>query len=169
MHFPNNLIFSYSPFVIKLYFTEADSPKRLLSDPNLCIYDFICVFMILSMKLKLADYCSFCDVSLMIGSGNYVHLSGNYLLISWKRMYFLPKYQIYSGAVMTSKTFHYPNDPKFSDRQVWANRVDQDQTRGAVQSDQGWAVWSGSTLFAIPTALFGPKDDYRNFFGCPNV
>ena len=42
------------------------------------------------------------------------------------------------------------NDPKFSDRQVWANIVDPDQNapRGA--------VWSGSTLFAIPSALFGP-------------
>ena len=63
-----------SRFVIKRYFTELDSPQGLLSDPNLCIYDFICVFMILSMKLKLPDYSSFCDVSLMIGSSNYVHL-----------------------------------------------------------------------------------------------
>ena len=35
----------------------------------------------------------------------------------------------------------YSNDPKFSDRQVWANSVDPDET-----------VWSGSTLFAIPSA-----------------
>ena len=43
----------------------------------------------------------------------------------------------------------YRNDLKFSDRQVWANNVDPDQTatRGA--------VWSGSTLFAIPPASFG--------------
>ena len=34
----------------------------------------------------------------------------------------------------------YRNDPKFSDRQVGANRG---------------AVWSGSTLFAIPSASFG--------------
>ena len=33
-----------------------------------------------------------------------------------------------------------PNVPKFSDRQVWANSADPDQTRGA--------VCSGSTLFA---------------------
>ena len=39
------------------------------------------------------------------------------------------------------------NDPKFPDRQVWANSVDPDQTaRGA--------VWSESTLFAIPSASF---------------
>ena len=43
----------------------------------------------------------------------------------------------------------YPNVPKFSDRQVWANSADPDQTapRGS--------VWSGSTLFAIPSASFG--------------
>ena len=41
------------------------------------------------------------------------------------------------------------NDPKFLDRLVLANRVDPDQTtpRGA--------IWSGSTLFAIPSLPFG--------------
>ena len=45
--------------------------------------------------------------------------------------------------------FTYRNDPKFSDRYVLANSADPDQTapRGA--------VWSGSTLFAIPSASFG--------------
>ena len=42
----------------------------------------------------------------------------------------------------------YHNDPKFSDRRVWANSVDPDQTAPK-------AVWSGSTLFAIPSASFG--------------
>ena len=44
--------------------------------------------------------------------------------------------------------FTYHNDPKFSDRFIWANSADPDQTapRGA--------VWSGSSLFAIPFALF---------------
>ena len=44
---------------------------------------------------------------------------------------------------------NYRNDPKFSDGQVWANSADPDQTapRGA--------VWSGSTLFAIPSTSFG--------------
>ena len=43
----------------------------------------------------------------------------------------------------------YRIDPKFSDRYAWANSADPDQTapRGA--------VWSGSTLFAIPSASFG--------------
>ena len=64
----------------------------------------------------------------------------------------------------------YSNVPKFSDRQVWKNSVDPDQTapRGA--------VWSGSTLFAISSASFGKsirvkfKDtcNYSIFFGCPN-
>ena len=35
-------------------------------------------------------------------------------------------------------------DPKFSDKQVWANSADPDQT----------APLSGSALFAIPFALF---------------
>ena len=42
----------------------------------------------------------------------------------------------------------YCNVPKFSDRQVWANSADPDQTapRGA--------VWSESTLFGIPSPIF---------------
>ena len=36
----------------------------------------------------------------------------------------------------------------FSDRWVWANSADQDQIARA-------AVWSGSTMFAIPSASFG--------------
>ena len=43
----------------------------------------------------------------------------------------------------------YRNFPKFSDRQVWANSVDPDQTAPIR------AVWSGSTLFTIPSASFG--------------
>ena len=39
----------------------------------------------------------------------------------------------------------YSNDPKFLDRQVWANSADPDQT----------APRAGSTLFAIPSAHFG--------------
>ena len=31
----------------------------------------------------------------------------------------------------------YRNDPKFSDRQVWANSADPDQTAPKEQSDQG--------------------------------
>ena len=44
---------------------------------------------------------------------------------------------------------HYRNDPKFSDRYAWANSADPDQTAPRE------AVWSGSTLFAIPSASFG--------------
>ena len=65
------------------------------------------------------------------------------------------------------------NVPKCSDRQVWANSVDTDQTapRGA--------VWSGSTLFAILSACFGHitlcenliveiLEELQQFSGCPN-
>ena len=50
---------------------------------------------------------------------------------------------------MSEAILNYSNVPKFSDRQVLANSADPDQTapRGA--------VWSGSTLFAIPSASFG--------------
>ena len=44
----------------------------------------------------------------------------------------------------------YCHDPKFSDRYAWANSADPDQT-----APRGGAVWSGSTLFAIPSASFG--------------
>ena len=43
----------------------------------------------------------------------------------------------------------YRNVPKLSDRQVWANSADPDQTAP-------WgAIWSGFALFAIPSASFG--------------
>ena len=46
----------------------------------------------------------------------------------------------------------YRNDAEFSDRQAWANSADPDQTapRGAPRG----IVWSGSTLFAVPSASF---------------
>ena len=51
---------------------------------------------------------------------------------------------------------YYCNDSKFSDRYVWANSVDPDQTTPCDQTALlGVAVWSGFTLFAIPSASFG--------------
>ena len=52
-------------------------------------------------------------------------------------------------------TYVYRNNPKFLDRQVWANSVDPDQTapRGAVSS--------GSALLAIPFA-YEPRHDKTN-------
>ena len=49
----------------------------------------------------------------------------------------------------TQRFISYRNDPKFSGTYPWANSADPDQTapRGA--------VWSGSTLFAIPSASLG--------------
>ena len=43
----------------------------------------------------------------------------------------------------------------FSDRQVWANSADPDQTAPTDQTVPRGAVRSGSTLFAIPSASFG--------------
>ena len=54
----------------------------------------------------------------------------------------------------------YRTVPKFSDRQVWANSVDPDQT-----APTGGAVWSGSTLFAIPFASFGSITLRKIHFG----
>ena len=54
-----------------------------------------------------------------------------------------------SGCESLNTTMFYRNEPKFLDSQVLENSVYPDQTpRGA--------VWSGSTLFAIPSASFGP-------------
>ena len=54
-----------------------------------------------------------------------------------------------SGKSVGSRIIDYPNVPKFSDRWVWANSVDSNQIAPRV------AVWSGSTLFVIPSAAFG--------------
>ena len=45
--------------------------------------------------------------------------------------------------VKKKNVYMYRNDPKFSDIYVWANSADLR------------AVWSGSTLFSIPSASFG--------------
>ena len=48
------------------------------------------------------------------------------------------------------------NDPKFSDRQVWANSVDPDRTAPSR------AVGSGSAVFAILSAHCGGKPSFLN-------
>ena len=55
-------------------------------------------------------------------------------------------YEDYTYSANVTAQKKHRNDPKFSDRYAWENCVDPDQTapRGA--------VWSGSTLFAIPSA-----------------
>ena len=47
--------------------------------------------------------------------------------------------------------FLYRNDPYFSDRMVWANSTDPDQT---AHRDQTAPRGAGSSLFAIPLAPF---------------
>ena len=49
----------------------------------------------------------------------------------------------------------YRNGPKFSDRQVLANSVDPDPRA---------AVWSESTMFAIPSTAFGPITLWKGHF-----
>ena len=58
---------------------------------------------------------------------------------------------------MSRSHLWYRNAPKFSDTQVWANSVDPDQT------DQEGAVWSRSTLLAIPSVSFGYIHVYITF------
>ena len=54
----------------------------------------------------------------------------------------------WDGSIIYKNSI-YPNNPTFSDRYAQANSADPDQTAPS------GAVWSGSTLFAIPSALFG--------------
>ena len=56
---------------------------------------------------------------------------------------------IFALLIEFYKNSEYRNDPKFSDRYAWANSADPDQTAPS------GAAWSGSTLFAIPSASFG--------------
>ena len=49
-----------------------------------------------------------------------------------------------NGCNILNNVTCYRNFPKFSDRQIWENSAEPDQT-----------VWSGSTLFAYPSASFG--------------
>ena len=62
----------------------------------------------------------------------------------------------------------YHNDPKFSDRHVWATSVDLYHT-----APEG-AVWSGCSLFAqtcldlLDALLCGKTTLLQQLFGCPN-
>ena len=69
----------------------------------------------------------------------------------WREMEWSYKLDhVYHAAFLNGRgNYFYCNDPKFSDRYAWANSADPDQTA------PGGAVWSGSTLFAIPSASFG--------------
>ena len=60
---------------------------------------------------------------------------------------FTQKWLFYQQFLILSVILNcvYRNDLKFSDRYAWANSADPVQR----------AVWSGSTLFAIPSAWFG--------------
>ena len=60
-----------------------------------------------------------------------------------------PNIRVLCQLLLVALKQEYHNNPKFSDRLVWANSADSDQTapRGA--------VWSESTLFAIASASFG--------------
>ena len=96
----------------------------------------------------------------------------NVLWVLIRTIYWVPRKYVFKENCRTLFS-NYRNVPKFSDRQIWANRADPDQTalRGAVWSGSALfaipnradpdqtalrgAVWSGSALFAIPSALFG--------------
>ena len=61
-------------------------------------------------------------------------------------------------SILSKSKIDYCNDPKFLDRYRWANSADPDQTapRGA--------IWSGSSLFAIPFASFRRNTLWFGFF-----
>ena len=57
----------------------------------------------------------------------------------------------------------YRNAPKFSDRQVWlSEQTVCTQIRLLLEKQSLGAVWSGSTLFAIPSASFGRISPKKN-------
>ena len=60
-------------------------------------------------------------------------------------MFHMEMLQILVIKVWCSCDYH--NDPKFVDKQVWANSVDHDQT------DPSRAIWSVYILFSIPAAF----------------
>ena len=93
------------------------------------------------------------------------------LSLCWAHSHFVGFVMSWLKSIYSKMNYH--NDPKFSDRQVWANSVDPDQTapRGA--------VWSASTLFAILSTSFGNITLWwsllvqilvwlQQYFGCPN-
>ena len=61
------------------------------------------------------------------------------------------EYKLHASLYLTYRGVTYRNDPKFSDRYAWANTYSADPDPTAPRG----AVWSGSTLFAIPSASFG--------------
>ena len=72
-------------------------------------------------------------------------------IFAFRDMDIRPNHTIYINNLneKIKKDGEYRNDPKFLDRYVWANSADPDQTASRR------AIWSGSTLFAIPSASFG--------------
>ena len=56
-------------------------------------------------------------------------------------------------SIKWSGSWKYRNDLKFSDRYAWANSADPDRPRCRWNGKQ-YRPWSGSILFAIPSASF---------------
>ena len=125
----------------------------------------------------ILSLCRFCraQAPILMPSLVFVFLS---CLVSWQDVEFdcidswsLSFKEVFRHIVYLILVQIYRNFPKFSDRQVWANNADPDQTAPR-------AVWSASTLFAIPSASFGCitlRKSHRvqrlrwlqQIFGCP--
>ena len=100
------------------------------------------------------------------GTGNTEQVFMNSFLSALHISIFI-MYSCVSHRVINS---NYRNGPKFSDKQVWANSVDPDQTA----SDQGlhclpFRLHGLDTLLYGRATLFELKRDYSKFFRCPNI
>ena len=65
----------------------------------------------------------------------------------------------------------YRNDPKFSDRQAWANSVDPDQTAPLIRvytvCHSVCIVWTHYSMVEPHSSNF--RVYYSKLFGCPNI
>ena len=99
------------------------------------------------------SFCWFCHAAAQMCF--FLPLSLQKCSVITKKAPFIRDFQYNDDVVVCIyiQWLNYCNDPKFLDRQVWANSVDPDQT-----------IWSRSTLFVFLSASFGC--DYSRFFWC---
>ena len=69
----------------------------------------------------------------------------------------------FHGDIIEQQT--YRNDPKFSDRQVWANSADPDQGLHCLP----FRLHRLDSLLYGWATKFKFKSDYNKFFGCPDI
>ena len=150
---------------------DSDQPAPQEQSDLGTLFAKTCLCESLELLFVLAVLCGWSSVSTL--SNDAIHVQGELSTIncSWTARTNQPvfrtcKYpfslQVDSwkeGKLLSKKnwdTLNYRNDPKFSDREAWANSADPDQTAPSslISVRLLGAVWLGSTLFAIPSASF---------------